>query len=66
MTPGEIRDGLATIQAHINELENAAQKQTSAHVLYHEVKHELAEASEAVERAIDSVNQIGLRSNNGA
>lgn len=58
MTPGEVRDELVTIQERLRKLEDVVECQKSANVGYHEVCHEMTEGWEAMERAIDNLDEM--------
>ncbi len=58
MTPGEVRDELATIQANLRKLEETVERQKSANVGYHNVCYEITEGWDAIERAIESCDEM--------
>ena len=61
MTPSEIRDELEGIRALASGLEDRIREQVAANVLYYSICHEMAEADETLGRALDLVDEIGLR-----
>jgi len=60
MTPNEIRQVLSRIQAALYDIEATLREQAKTNVGYQEVVHEVAEAWEGLERAVDKVNEIAI------
>ena len=58
MTPSEVRNELVAIQEKLRELENTIHRQKSANVVYHEVNHEMTEAWDALENAIEFLDEV--------
>ncbi len=60
MTPGEVRDQLVAIQADLRKLEGTIERQKSANVGYCPISHEMTEAWEAIDRAIDECDEMAM------
>lgn len=60
LTPSQIRDELVAIQARMKEIEEQADRQKQHRVGYHDVAFELVEAWEAVDRAIESLDEMAM------
>lgn len=60
MTPGQMREELVAIQERMKEIEQIADKQRQHREGYSEVAFELTEASEAVDRAIVSLDDMAI------
>jgi hypothetical protein len=58
LTPGQMRDELTAIQERMKEIEQIADRQKQHRSGYCEVAFELVEASEAVDRAIVSLDDM--------
>ncbi len=61
MTPEGIKSVISALQERLRRLEEAVRQQTSANVIYYDVDHELIEASEALDRATELLDKIGVR-----
>ena len=58
MTPGEVGDVLARINSDVRDLEEELNKQSRAGVTeVYEIRAEVTESSEALERALDILNE---------
>ena len=60
MTPSEVRDELVTIQERLRKLEDAVERQKSANAGYYNVCHEITEGWDALERAIESCDEMAM------
>ncbi len=60
MTPGEVREQLVTIQTDLRKLETVIEVQKSANVGYCLIGHEMTEAWEAVDRAIEECDEMAM------
>jgi len=60
MTPGEVRDELVTIQSRLRTLEDTVERQKSANVGYYNVSMEIVEGWDALERAIESCDEMAM------
>jgi len=56
MTPSDVRSKLVVLQSDLRELEDVVFHQKSANVVYYEVHHEMVEAWDALERAIEKLD----------
>lgn len=60
MTPGEVRDELVAIQASLRKLEGTIEKQKSASAAYYPICHDLTEAWDAIELAIETCDEMAM------
>ena len=60
MTPGEVREELTIIQERIQSLERIVEKQKSANPSYYPICHEVTEAWDALERAIELTDELAM------
>ena len=60
MTPSQMRNELAAIQERMKHVEEAAGRQKQHRVGYNDVSFELTEAWEAVDRAIESLDEMEM------
>jgi DNA repair ATPase RecN len=58
MSLGEMRDVLSGVQNRIRQVEEQVEQCKSTDARYHSVGHELTEAWEALERAIEELDEI--------
>ena len=58
MTPSEIRDELVTLQERLRKVEDTVERQKSVNAGYHNVCHELTEGWEALDRAIENLDEM--------
>ena len=58
MIPAEIKQAILGAQHRIARLEALVKDQADANVGYHEVCHELAESWDALDRAIDKLDEV--------
>ena len=60
MIPGEVRDKLASIQEQLREVETTVEEQKSSSVTYLNIRHELTEGWDALERAIEFLDEMAM------
>ena len=58
MTPGTLREALAQLQNEMRDIEKPVEEKVAAGmVLYIAVQHELAEAWDAIQRAVEHLDE---------
>ncbi len=59
-TPGEVRDELVAIQSRLRALEDTVEGQKPTNAGYWNVCHEITEGWDALERAIESCDEMAM------
>lgn len=58
MTPGEVRDEIAAIQEHLRGLEVIVTSRILQNTTYVDVKHEVSEAWDSLQRATETLDEM--------
>ena len=60
MTPSEVRNELVSIQERLRAVEDTVERQKSTNAGYWNVCHEITEGWDALERAIESCDEMAM------